>query len=145
MLMQQLLYDGAQRTPDRPAFHWVDRDRTLTYREAVEAMERVAGALTSLGVERGDRVGVFAHNGMDYLLTMFGAWRLGAIAALVNVQYADRLDYYVNDCTPKVLVYTGDHQETIDRHRANMPSVERYICLDGPMEEALSWPDLLEA
>src|SRR5262249_50664999 len=35
MLMQQLLYDGAHRTPDRPAFHWVERDRTLTYAEAV--------------------------------------------------------------------------------------------------------------
>jgi long-chain acyl-CoA synthetase len=145
MLLQQLLYDGAQRTPDRPALHWVDRDRTLTYGEAVEAMERVAGALASLGVGRGDRVAVFALNGMDYLLAMFGAWRLGAIAALVNVQYADRLDYYVNDCTPKVLVYTGTHQEAVDHHRPNLGSVQHYLCMDGAAEGALSWPDLLEA
>ncbi|MFL5796480.1 MAG: class I adenylate-forming enzyme family protein [Actinomycetota bacterium] len=143
--MQQLLYDGARRTPDRPAFHWVDRDRTLTYGEAVEAMERVAGALASLGVERGDRVGVFAHNGMDYLLAMFGAWRLGAIAALVNVQYADRLDYYVNDCSPKVLVYTGTHQEAIDHHRSQLQSIRQYVCMDGPAEGALSWAELLES
>jgi acyl-CoA synthetase (AMP-forming)/AMP-acid ligase II len=143
MLMQQLLYDGAHRTPDRPALHWVDRDRTLTYGEAVEAMERVAGALASLGVERGDRVAVFAHNGLDYLLAMFGAWRLGAIAALVNVLYEDRLDYYLNDCTPKVLVYTGTHQEAIDRHRPALGSVQHYLCMDGPQEGALSWPDLL--
>src|SRR2546422_10267482 len=115
MLMQQLLYDGAHRAPDKPAFHWVERNRTLSYAEAVDAMERVAGALASLGVERSDRVGVFAHNGMDYLLAMFGAWRLGSIAALVNVQYADRLDYYVNDATPRVLIYTGTHQGTIDQ------------------------------
>jgi acyl-CoA synthetase (AMP-forming)/AMP-acid ligase II len=72
-------------------------------------MERVAGALAALGVKKGDRVGIFAHNGNDYVLAMFGAWRLGAISAHVNVQYADTLDYYLADCTPSVLIYTGDH------------------------------------
>lgn len=144
MLLQQLILDGANRSPEKPCFHWVERDRTLSYSEALSAMERVAGALSGLGVERGDRVGVFAHNGMDYLLAMFGAWRLGAIAGLVNLQYADRLDYFVNDSTPRVLIYTGDHQETIDRHRPNLRSVEHFVCLDGERDGALSWPDLLE-
>ena len=144
MLLQQLLLDGADRTPDRTAFHWVERGTSLSYSEAVEGMERVAGGLSSLGVERGDRVGIFAHNGMDHLLAMFGAWRLGAICALVNVQYADRLDYYVNDAQPRVLIYTGDHHETIERHRAQLAGVQHYLCLDGPKAGSLSWPDLLD-
>ena len=57
-------------------------------------MDRVAGALAELGVRKGDRVGIFAHNGLDYLYAMFGAWRLGAISTHVSVQYADELDYY---------------------------------------------------
>ena len=65
---------------------------------------------------------------------MFGTWRLGAISALVNLQYADNLDYYVNDATPRVLIYTGDHLDTIDRHRANLPSVEHYLCFDGAQD-----------
>ena len=103
MLFQQLLIDGANRTPDKVALRWFERERSLTYAQAVEGMERVAGALSALGVGRGDRVGVFAHNGMDYLMAMFGAWRIGAVSALVNLQYADTLDYYVNDSQPKVL------------------------------------------
>src|SRR5260370_654217 len=108
MLMHQLLIDGADRTPDRLALHWVDRDVALTYEQAVVAMESMAGALASLGVGKGDRVAVFAHNGMDYLVAMFGTWRLGAISALVNVQFADELDYYYADHTPSVVVYTDD-------------------------------------
>jgi acyl-CoA synthetase (AMP-forming)/AMP-acid ligase II len=145
MLLQQLLVDGADRTPEKTAFHWVERGRTLSFADAVAGMERVAGALASLGVERGDRVGVFAHNGMDYLLAMFGTWRLGAVCALVNVQYADRLDYYVNDAEPKVLIYTGDHHHTIESHRPNLPSVRHYVCLDGPREGSVAWGDLLDA
>jgi len=143
MLFHRLLNDGANRTPDKVALHWVERDRSLTYAQAVEGMERVAGALSALGVGRGDRVGVFAHNGMDYLLAMFGAWRLGAISALVNLQYADTLDYYVNDSQPKVLIYTGDYLPTIDRYRAQLASVEHYVCMDGPQPGALAWAELL--
>jgi long-chain acyl-CoA synthetase len=138
-----LLYDGANRTPDRTALHWVERDRSLTYETAVLTMDRVAGALASLGVARGDRVAVFAHNGLDYLAAMFGTWRLGAVCALVNVQYADTLDYYVNDATPRVLIYTGDHLATIDKHRPELRSVEHYVCFDGPQGGALGWDDLL--
>lgn len=143
MRFQQLLLDGAGRRPDQTALHWVDRDRRLTYAEAAAGMERVAGALAALGVRKGDRVGIFAHNGLDYVLAMFGAWRLGAISAHINVQYADTLDYYLADCTPSVLVYTGDHLATIQRHRSAAKSVKHYLCMDGPQEGALAWSELL--
>lgn len=143
MLLQQLLLDGAHRTPDRTSLVWVDRRRSLTYAEAATEMDRVAGALASLGVERGDRVAVFAHNGLDYLLAMFGAWRLGAVAALVNVAYADELEYYVADSDPKVLIYTGDKFDAVDRCRSAVPSVSHYVCFDGPQPGAVSWPELL--
>lgn len=143
MLLHRLLRDGADRHPDKTALTWVDRQRALTYAEAVEQTERVAGLLHALGVGPGDRVGIFAHNGLDYLLAMFGTWRLGAVSTHISVLYADELDYYVNDSTPKVLVYTGDHHPTIEQHRSNLPSVEHYLNLDGPAEGALSWLELL--
>jgi long-chain acyl-CoA synthetase len=141
----QLLLDGAARRPERTALHWIDRDRRLTWAEAATGMERVAGALAALGVKKGDRVAIFAHNGNDYVLAMFGAWRLGAISAHVNVQYADTLDYYLNDCTPSVLIYTGDHLATVQRHRAAAKSVKHYVCFDGAQDGALGWSELVAA
>jgi acyl-CoA synthetase (AMP-forming)/AMP-acid ligase II len=143
MLLQHLLRDGAHRTPDKVALHWVDRDRSMTYAEAAATMETVAGALASLGVGRGDRVGIFAHNGMDYLTALFGTWRLGAISALVNLQYADTFDYFINDAQPKVVIYTGDHLATVERHRAKLASVEHFVCMDGPQDGAVGWEELL--
>jgi acyl-CoA synthetase (AMP-forming)/AMP-acid ligase II len=106
-------------------------------------MERVAGALHALGVEQGDRVGIFAHNGLDYVLAMFGAWRLGAISVLINVSYAERLNYYLADAKPKVLIYTGDKQADIERVRHHQPSIQHYICFDGKREGTWSWSELL--
>src|SRR5215470_4947621 len=115
MLMHQLLTDGAARQPGKIAFRWVDRDATLTYEQAVEATAHFAGALHHLGVRAGDRVTIFAHNGMDYLIAMFACWRIGAIAALVNVRFADELEYYFNDHTPAVVIYTHDMADAVRR------------------------------
>lgn len=143
--MHQILIDGAERTPDKLALHWVDRDVALTYAQAVARMEDMAGALASLGVGRGERVTIFAHNGMDYLLTMFGAWRIGAIAALVNVQFAAELDEYLADHTPSIVVYTHDMVDPVKRAAAAVGTVRHLVCMDGPQVGALSLPELMSA
>lgn len=145
MLMHQTLLDGAERTPDKPALHWVDRDVALTYAEAVQQMLHMAGALASLGVVKGDRVTVFAHNGMDYLLAMLGAWRLGAIAALVNVQFGPELEYYLADHTPRVVIYTHDMAAHVVRAADRVSSVEHLVCMDGPQPGAHALPALMAA
>jgi acyl-CoA synthetase (AMP-forming)/AMP-acid ligase II len=145
MLMHQLLLRNAERRPDALAFRWVDRERELDNAGAVRAMEAMAGALHDCGVRKGDRVTVFAHNGLDYLVTLFGAWRLGAIAALVNVKFADELDYYFADHEPKVVVYTHDMGEAVRKARAAVPSIAHLVCMDGPQEGALSLPALMAA
>ncbi len=145
MLMHQLLTDGAARTPDKIALRWVDRDRALTFAQAVEQMERAAGALAHCGVRPGDRVTIFAHNGLDYLVALFACWRLGAIAALVNVKLADDLPYYLGDHQPRAIVYTHDMREAVFGAAKAAPDLNTFLCMDGVQEGALSWPDLLAA
>jgi long-chain acyl-CoA synthetase len=145
MLMHQLLADGAARQPNKAALHWVDRNKTVTYAQAVELTEQFAGALHQLGVRASDRVTIFAHNGMDYLIGMFACWRIGAIAALVNVRFADDLEYYLNDHTPRLVIYTHDMGEVVRRAARQSKSVQRLVCMDGPQQGADSLPDLLAA
>ena len=145
MLMHQLLRDGAERTPDKIALRWVDRDRALTFAAAVAEMEKFAGALHHLGVRKGDRVTVFAHNGLDYLMALFACWRIGAIAALVNVRFADELDYYLGDHQPSVLIYTHDQAAAVKLAAAGVATLRHLVCMDGPQAGAESLPDLLAA
>jgi long-chain acyl-CoA synthetase len=145
VLMQQLLRDGAERAPDKIALRWVDRDRALTFAMAVADMERFAGALHHLGVRKGDRVTVFAHNGLDYLMALFGCWRIGAIAALVNVRFADELEYYLADHEPTVIIYTHDLVAAVKRAAPGCATLQHLVCMDGPQEGAKSLPELLAA
>jgi acyl-CoA synthetase (AMP-forming)/AMP-acid ligase II len=145
MLMHGLLLAATERHPDKIAFHWVDRGRSLTYAQAADQMACMAGALHSLGVGRGDRVTIFAHNGLDYLIGMLGSWCVGAIAALVNVKFADALDYYFADHEPKAVIYTHDTHAVVRKAAAKVRSVQHLICMDGPEEGAHSLPELLAA
>ncbi len=145
MLLHQPLYDWANRHPNKPAFHWVERDKTLTYAEAVEEVEALAGALHSLGAAKGDRITIFAHNGMDYLLSMLATWRIGAISSLVNVKFADYLEEYLNDHTPRIVIYTHDKFEDVKRASGNLGSVKHLVCMDGSQDGAESLPELLKA
>ncbi|MDE3176204.1 MAG: acyl--CoA ligase [Pseudomonadota bacterium] len=141
MLMHGLVLAGAERHPDRFAFRWVDHDAALTYAQAAAAMERAAGALAALGVQRGDRVTIFAPNGLDYLTTMLGAWRIGAIAALVHVRLADQLADYLADHTPRVVVYAHEQGEAVRR----AGGTAQLVCMDGPQPGAHSLPELMAA
>ncbi len=145
MLMHELLLRGAECRPDKLAFRWVDRDRSLTYGQAAEHMERFAGAFAHLGVGPGDRVTIVAHNGLDYLMSMFGAWRIGAIAAMVSVKFVDDLAYYFGDHQPKIIVYTHDIHDAVVAAARQTPGVEHLVCMDGAMGKSHSLPDLVSA
>ena len=144
MTFNDMLDRAAMRTPDKTFLFWADKGRALTYAEGAEAARKVAGMLAGLGIEKGDRVGLFAHNGLDYIMAMFGAWRLGAISCHINLLQAEDLTYFANDSTPKVLIYTHDMFPLIDRERREMPSIQHYICFDGEQKGAMDWGALLD-
>ncbi len=140
-----MLRKAAWRMPEHPYLYWSDRQRSLTYAEGEQISDAVAGGLASLGVVKGDRVGIFAHNGIDYVNAVFGAWKLGAISAHINVLQAQNMAWFVNDSAPRVLIYTGDLHEIVERHRAEMKSVEHTICFDGGKPGSLDWNELVAA
>src|SRR5260370_36947645 len=127
--MHQLLRDDAERARDKLALRWVGCDRALTCAAAVAEMERFAGALHHLGVRKGDRVTVFAHNGLDYLMALFASWRIGAIAALVNVRFADELEYYLNDHQPTAIIYTHDLAAAVKRAAVGIATLRHLVCM----------------
>jgi acyl-CoA synthetase (AMP-forming)/AMP-acid ligase II len=140
-----MLKRAAWRRPEHTFIHWSDRQRSITYAEGYSLADDVAGGLASLGVKKGDRVGIFAHNGLDYVTAMFGIWKLGAVSAHISVQQKDNLAYFLHDSTPKVLIYTGDLHEVVAALRPFLTYIQHYICFDGAKDFALGWEDMLAA
>lgn len=139
-----MLRRAAWRCPDKTFLHWCEGNISLSYAETLELSGRVAGFLANLGIEKGDRVGIFAQNSIAYILSMFGAWRLGAISCHINALEAENLTYFANDSTPKVLLFSRDLLSSVNKGKREMPSINHYICHDGEVENALNFDSLLE-
>ena len=75
----------------------------------------MAGALASLGVARAIASPFSPITAWTICWPCSAAWRIGAIAALVNVQFAAELDYYFADHTPSIVIYTHDMAEPVRR------------------------------
>jgi len=93
----------ADRHPERP--YVLTADRTFTYREVAERSRTVAGALLSLGVQRGDRVALLVDNRAEYPEIKFGIARVGAIAVPLNYSYkADEIGERLRQCGAVVVI-----------------------------------------
>ena len=87
MTMGQLLDQTAARFPDNEAVVYVDRDYRLTYRQFAKVVDDVAKGLMALGVQRGEKVAVWATNVPHWVTLQFATAKIGAILLTVNTSY----------------------------------------------------------
>ena len=101
--LHQTLTDSALRFPERPALDFYGG--SLSYRELEELTNRFAGALSELGVKKGERVAVMLPNVPQALIAYFGALRAGACVVQTNPLYVGReISHQIGDSGAETIV-----------------------------------------
>ncbi|MEF8869895.1 MAG: AMP-binding protein [Haloarculaceae archaeon] len=120
------------------------RRETYTFHDLDVLSNRVANGLASLGVERGDRVGVVVPQKPATMLTHLACWKLGAVSLPLSVLFGpDALAYRLRDSGATAAVVDGTVRETLDAVRADLPDLEHVVEVDGDAAgEALAFADL---
>ncbi|MGH9300856.1 MAG: acyl-CoA synthetase [Acidimicrobiales bacterium] len=103
-------YDWIAHHADQRAGKEAIRDlatkRSFTYRELDRRADAVAAHFGSLGIGRGDRIALLAHNGVEYFDIQFACARTGVICVMLNWRLTvSELEYIVNDSSPRLLVH----------------------------------------
>ncbi|WP_394728686.1 AMP-binding protein [Altererythrobacter sp. GH1-8] len=79
--------------------------RTLTYSQLLDATSRIAGAIASLGIGKGDRVLIYMPNSPEAVIAMLACARIGAIHSVVFGGFAaPELASRIDDAQPKVVL-----------------------------------------
>ena len=106
-----------------------------TYAEYYERVCRLAGALSSLGVQRGDRVATFAWNHHRHLEAYFAVPSMGAVLHTVNIRLpAEHIIHILNHAEDKVLLVDEDLLPAIMPLRDQFKTVEQIIVMsDRPV------------
>ncbi|MFT3871866.1 MAG: AMP-binding protein [Nocardioides sp.] len=102
-----MLADKAARVGDSPFLLW--QGETFTYRDLDEWTNRYANGLAQLGVGRGDHVALLLPNGPEFLWTLWGLGKLGAVAVPLNTAAkGEMLRYFLDQSDVTTIVIASD-------------------------------------
>ncbi|MGC1752685.1 MAG: AMP-binding protein [Trebonia sp.] len=136
---------AVRRFPDRPALIDVPAGRRWSYAELAADVDALALGLLAAGVTVGDRVGIWAPNCAEWVLTQYATAKIGAVLVNINPAYrTSELEFVLNQSGARLLVAaqrlkTSDYAAMIAEVRPRCAALEQVVLL-GTGE----WDALLE-
>ena len=140
--------------PDREALVVCHQGIRWTYKELQNKVNQLASAMIEMGMEIGDRIGIWSHNNAEWLLMQLATAKVGVILVNINPAYRSfELQYALNKlgCSALVLMRhfkSSDYAQLIRElcpeiyHKdykqldlVEIPTVERIIWIDEPDSE----------
>lgn len=111
-----------------------------------ERTNRLAYALTLLGIEPGDRVGMLQVNCPQYVETYFATAKLGAIFVPLNFRAKpDELIYMIDHAEAVTLLVGARYINMVKEMLPKLPSVKTCICVDSKQNGEHFYEDLINS
>ncbi|WP_413300995.1 long-chain fatty acid--CoA ligase [Bacillus sp. 1P10SD] len=100
------------------------------YARFYDRVQRLANALISLGINKGDKIASFAWNNYRHLELYFGIPCYGAVLHTVNIRYGQaEIIHSINHAEDKVLFFDKDLLPTIEAISHQLPKVKAYVIM----------------
>src|SRR3954462_7248283 len=129
---------------DRVAIRTKGDAVSITWAEYAERVRKIASGLASLGLERGQTIGILLNNRPEFPLVDTAAMHLGATPySVYNTYTAEQIEYLVSDAGNTILVTEGDYLDTALKVKEACGTVQHVIDVDGGGREGtMSLADL---
>lgn len=132
--------------PDREALIDLETERRWSYLELQSAVDELALGLLARGIAKGDRVGIWAVNCAEWVITQYATAKIGAILVNVNPSYRQHeLAYAIKQSGMRMIIAqiefkASAFRELIKAVRSECPKLTEAIFIADP-----SWEDLIDA
>jgi fatty-acyl-CoA synthase len=134
---------AVERFGDREALVVRHQKVRLTYAELDAQVNALARGMLGAGLRKGDRVGIWAPNCAEWVLTQFATAKAGIILVNINPAYrTSELEYVLHQSGCRMLVAarafkTSDYAGMVEQVRGGLPELEQVVLLDAPEWDAL--------
>ncbi|MGX9788024.1 AMP-binding protein [Mycobacterium sp. MMS18-G62] len=138
-ILEQTIGENFERTvernPDAEALVDVAADRRWTYGQLDADVDVVARGLMALGIEKGDRVGIWAPNCAEWTLVQYATAKIGAVLVNINPAYrTHELAYVLNQSGVRTLISatafkTSDYRSMVDEVRPDSSALTDVVFL----------------
>ena len=123
---------AAYRPDEEALAHGTER---LKYRDVAEKVERLAAGLAAIGVQRGDRVGIYLEPSIAQVISIFAISRAGAVFVPINAHlFPEQVGHIVNDCGMKSVITRQNSLSGMTAVLAGAPSLKSVVIADGSAE-----------
>lgn len=144
-----LVCEQAERRPQASAL--ICPQGRFSYRDLSERAARVAGALRSCGVRRGDRVGLLLSNRVEWLDLCLGAGAIGAVTVPLSTwSTRPELAFLLQDAGLELLVAArrfGERDFAADllalQGTPGMPALDHVWLLDAPIARFSNYAEVV--
>lgn len=163
LTLGKLLEQSAKKYGDRKAIISRAQNQTLTFREVLEQADKFAAGLTKIGVNIGDRVGIWAPNIIEWYITDMACARGGFILVNLNPAYqVSEIQYCINKVGLKSIVcpdkfkkqnyydILNEASDSISKSEPgrikckNMPTLESVIiCSDKSLRGTFNYQEII--
>ncbi|MCJ7426776.1 MAG: acyl--CoA ligase, partial [Dehalococcoidales bacterium] len=144
MIISEFLDLSALLVPERIAIAF--EGRRYSYAELKTRVNRLADALSRLGLKKGDRAAILEVNCNQYVEACFATVRLGAIFVPLNFRVRqDELSYLVNEAEPSVLFVGSRYAEMVRSAKLQLPSVKHFVFIGGDYEGMINYDELIDS
>ncbi len=150
-LLGETIGDNLRRTVERVPHHEAlivcSQQIRMTYDELWRCVSRAARGLLTLGVQPGDRVGIWASNRFEWVVVQYATARLGAILVNVNPAYlANELGYVLRQSGCKLLLHADSFRSQqygpmLEAVRGQCPDLQATVHLDRDWDGLLTRGD----
>jgi acyl-CoA synthetase (AMP-forming)/AMP-acid ligase II len=141
-----MLRDTAHREPTRDAI--VSGDDRITFAELETRVEGAAAALLACGIERGDRVAIWAPNSIEWIVAALAITSAGGVLVPVNTRFKGAEAGFVLARSDAKILFTvrgfldTDYPELLTAANVELPALTRTVLLSGPDGDgAISWDE----
>jgi len=109
--------------------------RVYTYAEFDEAVNKTSNLLLTIGVRKGDRVGLFLTNRVEYLVMYFACFKLGAWAGPINALLKPReVRYVLENSEASIAVTERDLYPVLEAAATGLEAIRHLVVVDGVPE-----------
>jgi fatty-acyl-CoA synthase len=109
----EMLEKWVYETPDQEFMVYPDRNLRFTYAAFNDRVDRLAKGLLYIGVQPGDKVGIWAKNVPDWLTFMFATAKIGAVLVTINTNYKlSELEYILQNADIHTLCLVDGYRDS---------------------------------
>lgn len=148
-LLHRLPLDSAQRTPDAVAL--LQRDRSWSYAELAEAIERFSGGLMAVGLIPGERVAIYLPKQFETVVSLFATAAAAGVFIPVNPILKPRqVAHILRDSGARMLITARGRAELLEQELAVCHDLRCMALVDSDEAGEISgvrtfpWRDLAE-